>query len=178
MATQKTGRPTQAGDSAIRQTANAVGSMLETGASLVGRGVAAGVEGAGALADRAAEMTGITSPADAGRAAGRVADRAIESTMSMGRSVAAGTRRMAGTTGRAADRAVTTAARVIKPRKSTASHASKRNAGRGKKRTAGAAAKRTASTATKRVARGGRTSKSKASKAGRRSSVRSKRRAK
>ena len=59
MTTQRTGRPPEAGDSAIRQTANAVGSMIETGANLVGRGVAAGVEGAGALADRAAEVTGI-----------------------------------------------------------------------------------------------------------------------
>ena len=120
MATQRTGRPSQAGDSTIRQTANAVGSMFEAGANLVGRGVAAGVEGAGALADRAAEMTGITSPAEAGRAAGRAAERAVETTMSMGRSVAAGARRVAGTTGRTAERAADRAASMARSAKTAA----------------------------------------------------------
>src|SRR6266513_1873998 len=101
MATHRTGHPSQAGDSAIRQTANAVGNMIEAGAGLVGRGVAAGMEGAGALADRAAEMTGIDSPAEAGRAA----ERAVERTVAMGRSVAAGARRAVGTTERTAERA-------------------------------------------------------------------------
>src|SRR3954464_16052719 len=99
MATQRTGRPSQTSDSAIRQTASAVGNMIETGANFVGRGVAAGMEGAAALADRAVEMTGLSSPTTAGRAA----ETAVGSTASMGRSVAAGTRRAASSTERAAD---------------------------------------------------------------------------
>src|SRR4051812_36824524 len=106
MATQRTGRPSQASDSVMRQTASAVGNMIETGANLVGRGVAAGMEGAAALADRAVEMTGLNSPTTAGRAA----ESAVGNTASMGRSVARSTQRAASSTERVADRMKTSGA--------------------------------------------------------------------
>jgi hypothetical protein len=55
-----------------------VGEVIEAGANLMGRGMAAGVETMAAVADRAIEMTGITSPRNAARAA----DRATRSTQS------------------------------------------------------------------------------------------------
>ena len=77
---------TRPNDSTIEQTAQVVGEIVETGATLVGRGLAAGVEGMGQLANRAAEMTGINSPASAGKAA----ESATRSTMTAARSVRKG----------------------------------------------------------------------------------------
>ena len=84
--------------------------MIETGATLVGRGIAAGMQGAGALADRAAEKTGITSPA----AARRVAGDAVDSTMTMARSAAKATGRTVTKAARAANRARRAMARPAK----------------------------------------------------------------
>ena len=48
-------------DSVIEQSARAVGQLIESGATVMGRGLAAGVEGMTQLKERAAEMTGLTS---------------------------------------------------------------------------------------------------------------------
>ena len=56
-------------DSIIEQSAEAMSQLIESGATVVGRGLAAGVEGMAQLTERAAEMTGLTSPRNVGRAA-------------------------------------------------------------------------------------------------------------
>ena len=58
-------------DSLIEQSARAVGELIESGATAMGRGLAAGVEGMTRLTERASEMTGITSPRDAGKTGGK-----------------------------------------------------------------------------------------------------------
>ena len=72
----------------------AVGELIESGATVMGRGLAAGVEGMAQLTERAAQMTGMTSP----RAAGKTAESAARTTMTAARSAAR-------TAGRATQRA-------------------------------------------------------------------------
>jgi hypothetical protein len=70
-------KDTERNGSFVQQSAQAVTGVIQTGASAVGRGVSAGVEGMAQLATRAAEMTGITSPDEATpeRKVGRIAQR-------------------------------------------------------------------------------------------------------
>ena len=144
MATQREARSQTSRNSTVQQTADALGNMLESGANLMGRGMAAGVEGAGALANRAMEMTGLTSPAAAGRTASRVA----ASTASTGRSMASGATRMATTAERAAERSARPA-----PRRDAAKKSGGAKKGASAKRSSGT--KKTAGRSAKGSSRGG-----------------------
>ena len=74
--TDKTARK-ENDDSVIEKAARTVGELVESGATAMGRGLAAGAEGMANLTERAAEMTGITSPS----AAGKTAESAARTTM-------------------------------------------------------------------------------------------------
>jgi hypothetical protein len=72
-----------------------MGEMIETGANLIGRGVAAGVEGMGHIAASAAEMAGLSSARTTAptRTAPQTVKRASRSPVSVGRSFANSTAR-------------------------------------------------------------------------------------
>jgi hypothetical protein len=89
MASEQTKGASHGRESVIRESAKAMGEMIETGANLIGRGMAAGVEGMGHIAASAAEMAGLSSP----RTAAPTVKRASRSTVSVGRSFANSTAR-------------------------------------------------------------------------------------
>ena len=107
-------------DSAIEQSARAVGQLVESGATVMGRGLAAGVEGMVELKERAAEMTGLTSASAAGKTAESAARTTITAARSVARSAARATRRAASSTASAASR---TAGRAMSAAKRTAGKA-------------------------------------------------------
>ena len=94
MATKDTTANSGNSDSVIEQSAQTVGEIIESGATVVGRGLAAGVEGMAQLAERAAQMTGLTSP----RAIGKAAENATRTTMTAARSAATDHQRAARST--------------------------------------------------------------------------------
>jgi hypothetical protein len=145
MATRDTTTTGGTKDSAIEQSAQAVGDLIETGATVVGRGLAAGVEGMAQLADRAAQMTGMTSP----RAIGNAAENAARSTMTTARSAVRTTRSAARRTATAASRASGRATRAAK-------RAAKPAPRRSRKRSAKRATKPTAKMTAKASAQKGR----------------------
>jgi hypothetical protein len=143
MATRDTTNTGGPSDSTIEQSAQAVGNIIETGATVVGRGLAAGVEGSAQLADRAAQMTGMTSP----RAIGNAAENAARSTMTAARSAARTTRSAARSTATAASRTAGMAraksrGRATRAATRTAKPAAKRSTKRPAKRATKASVKR------------------------------------
>lgn len=108
-------------DSLIEQSARAVSELIESGATVMGRGLAAGVQGMAQLTERAAEMTGVTPGAIA-----KAADRAAASTASASRSAVRTTQKAGRSTARLAKRTVARTTRAAKRVTSTAARAVKR----------------------------------------------------
>ena len=106
MATQRRSQRSEPKRSTIKEAATSFGDMVETAAGVLGRGMAATVRGAGEIADRASEMTGLSTKEDAPpTAAVRAASQATER---VSRTAAKG----AGQTRRAATSAVKKTARA------------------------------------------------------------------
>jgi hypothetical protein len=91
-----------------------VSEMMETGANIVGRGIAAGIEGLSQLAELAMKAGRAATPSPA--TVNRATTRAAQTSTFVGRSIAKGARQAAGTTSRAATR-VKRAAAGTKARK-------------------------------------------------------------
>src|SRR5258706_8939487 len=82
MQTRRRSQRSEPKSSILKDSATSLGDMVETAAGVLGRGMAAAVRGAGDVADRAAEITGLSTKADAPPAsppaAVRAASRATE----------------------------------------------------------------------------------------------------
>ena len=80
------GGPPTGEQSKVQQAGEVIGEMMEAGAIMVGRGVAAGVESLSQLANRAAQLTAAAAPQSVVRGTQQAAKNTLDAAKTVARS--------------------------------------------------------------------------------------------